>query len=72
MPTMAIYRANKLIWSKHFNPPNNGVLELHEPVKIKKGDIIYFHVHHQDYSLAHYACCGGICVIIKNESEGEK
>ena len=42
MPTMTIYRENKLIWSKEFDPPENGRIELDEPVAVEKGDEIFF------------------------------
>ena len=40
MPTMTIYRNNELIWIKDFDPPENGVLELDEPVAVEKDDQI--------------------------------
>ena len=42
MPIMAIYRNNELIWSKEFDPPENGVIELDEPVFFEKGDNFFF------------------------------
>lgn len=42
MPTIAIYRNNTLIWHKQFDPPENGRLELDEPIRIEKGDFFVF------------------------------
>jgi hypothetical protein len=55
MPTMAIYREGSLIWLKTFDPPENGVLELEEPVEVEKGDMIYFSTHPDGICLAEYS-----------------
>lgn len=47
MPTLAIYRDNKPIWHKQFDPPENGRIELDKPVGLEKGDFVAFYDWHK-------------------------